>query len=64
MRSHYYGGIKKYQWVNVPLAMRAVVSTSKGTKTIVYGEKEDEPRFLVPVLLIHLARDQMVKKMN
>ncbi len=63
LKSHYYGGIKKYHWVNLPLAMYAVVHTSKGKKEIVYGENEDEPKFIIPDLLPHLARDQLQKKM-
>ncbi len=62
VQTHYYGGIKKYQWVNVPLALHAVVPTDAGLRRIVVGEAPGEPRFLIPDLPIHLARDQMDKK--
>ena len=64
LKSHYYGGIKKYQWVNVPLALHAVVHTKKGKKEFTIGESPDDPKFIVPDLLPHLARDQMEKKMR
>lgn len=61
--THYYGGIKKYQWVTIPLAIHGVVVT-KNQKTIEIniGEKESDPVFCVSDLLIHLAGDQMDKK--
>jgi len=62
LQSHYYGGIKKYQWVNVPLSMYAVVHTKAGKKEFCYGEKDDEPNFIIPDLLPHLARKQMEKE--
>jgi aspartyl aminopeptidase len=61
-KSHYYGGIKKYHWVNIPLAMHATIHTKKGIKEFTYGESEDEAKFIIPDLLIHLSRDQMDKK--
>ncbi|MGM5488551.1 MAG: aminopeptidase [Nanobdellota archaeon] len=64
LRSHYYGGIKKYNWLNIPLAMHAVIHTKKGKQEITVGEEESEPKFLIPDLLPHLARDQMEKKMR
>ncbi|MFP4424550.1 MAG: aminopeptidase [Candidatus Woesearchaeota archaeon] len=64
LRSHYYGGIKKYNWLNIPLAMHAVIHTNKGKKEISIGEKDNEPKFIIPDLLPHLARDQMEKKMR
>ena len=55
--THYYGGIKKYQWVTIPLAIHGVVIKKDGTKVdIVLGENEDEPVFAITDLLIHLAR--------
>ncbi len=61
--THYYGGIKKYQWVTLPLALHGVVAKKDGTITIVeIGEKEDDPVFCITDLLPHLAADQMQKK--
>lgn len=61
--THYYGGIKKYQWVAQPLALHGVVCKKDGTNVnICIGEKEDEPVFVVTDLLIHLAGNQMEKK--
>ena len=61
--THYYGGIKKYQWVSMPLAIHGVVAKKDGTvKEICIGEKEDDPVFCVSDLLIHLAGEQMDKK--
>ena len=60
--THYYGGIKKYQWVTLPLALHGVVCKKDGTTvTIAVGEKDDDPVFCISDLLIHLAQDQMVK---
>lgn len=61
--THYYGGIKKYQWVTLPLAIHGVVvKKDKTVVDIVIGEKEDDPVFCVTDLLIHLAQEQMAKK--
>ncbi len=61
--THYYGGIKKYQWVAIPLALHGVVVKKDGTTIIVnIGEEEDDPVFFVSDLLIHLAQEQMEKK--
>lgn len=61
--THYYGGIKKYQWTAVPLALHGVVAKKDGTVvTVNIGEKEDDPVFVITDLLIHLAADQMAKK--
>lgn len=58
--THYYGGIKKYQWVALPLALHGVVVKKDGTKTdINIGEKDDEPTFVITDLLPHLAYKQM-----
>ncbi len=61
--THYYGGIKKYQWVALPLAMHGVVVKRDGTIINVnIGEKEDDPVFCISDLLIHLSAEQMGKK--
>ena len=61
--THYYGGIKKYQWVTLPLAIHGVVVKKDGTSVKVsVGEKPDDPVFFVSDLLIHLAQRQMDKK--
>lgn len=63
--THYYGGIKKYQWVTIPLALHGVVVRKDGSKVdIVIGEKEDDPVFVISDLLVHLAKDQMSKKIG
>lgn len=63
--THYYGGIKKYQWVTLPLAIHGVVVKKDGsTQEICIGEKEEDPVFCVSDLLIHLAGEQMEKKAN
>lgn len=60
--THYYGGIKKYQWVTIPLALHGVVVKKDGTKVnICIGENENEPVFAITDLLIHLAAQQMTK---
>ena len=61
-KTHYYGGIKKYQWTTVPMSIRGVVMTKDGKKvTINVGENDDDPSFIITDLLVHLARDQMQK---
>lgn len=61
--THYYGGIKKYQWVTLPLAIHGVVVKKDGTTVIInVGEKKDDPVFFVSDLLAHLAQEQMEKK--
>lgn len=61
--THYYGGIKKYQWVTLPLALHGVVVKKDGqTVDIVIGEDADDPVFCVTDLLIHLAQEQLEKK--
>lgn len=65
LKTHYYGGIKKYQWTAIPLALHGIVVRKNGTKLIVrLGDQECEPVFTVPDLLPHLAREQMEKKMS
>lgn len=61
--THYYGGIKKYQWVALPLALHGVVVKKDGTKVeIVIGEEEGDPVVGISDLLVHLSREQMEKK--
>lgn len=63
--THYYGGLKKYQWVTLPMAIHGVVAKKDGTVTnVVIGEKEEDPVFVITDLLPHLAADQMQKKAN
>ena len=63
--THYYGGIKKYQWVTLPLALHGVVAKKDGQVVeICIGEDENDPVFCVTDLLIHLAGDRMEKKAN
>lgn len=60
--THYYGGIKKYQWVTLPLALHGVVVKKDGTVVeICIGEAEGDPVFCVTDLLIHLSQEQMKK---
>ena len=61
--THYYGGIKKYQWVAIPLAHHGVVAKKDGSVVeINIGEEEDDPVFCISDLLIHLSGEQMEKK--
>jgi aspartyl aminopeptidase len=61
--THYYGGVKKYQWVTIPLSVHGVVIKKDGTTVeINVGENEDDPVFFVSDLLIHLAAEQLEKK--
>ena len=61
--THYYGGIKKYQWVTLPLAIHGVVAMKSGEVIdVVIGEDDKDPIFCVTDLLIHLAGEQMDKK--
>lgn len=61
--THYYGGVKKYQWVTVPLAIHGIVAKKDGTTVdICIGEKDSDPVVFVSDLLIHLAGDQLEKK--
>lgn len=63
--THYYGGIKKYQWVALPLAIHGVVVKQDGTvQNIVIGEEDDDPVIGVSDLLVHLAQDQLNKKLG
>ncbi len=61
--THYYGGVKKYQWVTIPLAIHGVVVKKDGTTVeINIGENDDDPVFFVSDLLIHLAQEQLEKR--
>ena len=61
--THYYGGVKKYQWVALPLALHGVVVKKDGTTIEMnIGENEDDPIFFISDLLIHLAGEQLEKK--
>ena len=61
-KTHYYGGIKKYQWVTVPLALHGVVYRKDGSVvTVTIGEDDNDPILMVSDLLIHLSADQMQK---
>lgn len=61
--THYYGGVKKYQWVTLPLAIHGVVVKKDGTVVeINVGENEDDPVFFISDLLIHLSAEQLEKK--
>ena len=61
--THYYGGVKKYQWVTIPLAIHGVVAKKDGSVVnVVIGEDEDDPVFCISDLLIHLSSQQMTKK--
>lgn len=61
--THYYGGVKKYQWVTMPLAIHGVFAKKDGTVTTVnIGDKPDDPVFGISDLLIHLSSEQLEKK--
>ena len=63
-KTHYYGGIKKYQWVTIPLELHGVVALKNGeTVKVILGREADEPKFVITDLLPHLAQDQMKKTM-
>ena len=65
LKTHYYGGIKKYHWVSLPLAIHGTIIKENGEKlNIVIGEDESDPVFFITDLLIHLAKDQMAKKLS
>lgn len=65
LKTHYYGGIKKYHWLAHPLAMHGVVIKQNGEKVnIKIGSAENDPIFLITDLLPHLAKDQLQKKMG
>ncbi|HOP62219.1 MAG TPA: aminopeptidase [Spirochaetota bacterium] len=62
LQSHYYGGIKKFHWVNTPLEMHGVIFRKSGKEIILrIGAEEGDPKFIIPDLLPHLAKEQMKK---
>lgn len=61
LKTHYYGGIKKYQWVNIPLAIHGVIITKKGKISVSLGDEDDDKTFVISDLLPHLAQKQMEK---
>lgn len=62
LKTHYYGGVKKYQWTTIPLAIHGVVMTKDGRKLKVnIGDNDEDPVFYINDLLIHLSADQMKK---
>ncbi len=65
LKTHYYGGIKKYQWTTIPLSMHGVIVKTNGEKIeINIGEDESDPIFTITDLLPHLAQEQMEKKLK
>ena len=61
-KTHYYGGIKKYQWVTIPLELHGAVALKSGeVVNVVIGREKDEPKFVITDLLPHLSADQMKK---
>ena len=65
LKTHYYGGIKKYQWTTIPLALHGVVVLSDGSRVEMrIGENPDEPVFYINDLLPHLGREQVTQPMN
>lgn len=64
-KTHYYGGIKKYQWTTIPLAMHGVIVKKDGQKIDVnIGENDNDPVFIITDLLPHLAQEQMQRKLS
>lgn len=64
-KTHYYGGIKKYQWTAVPLALHGVFALKDGTvKEVAIGENDNEPKFVINDLLPHLASEQYKRTLN
>lgn len=65
LKTHYYGGIKKYHWLSLPLALHGVVIKQNGeTVNIRLGEEDNDPIFVITDLLPHLSKDQMQKKLG
>lgn len=63
MKTHYYGGIKKYQWSTMPLAFHGIMYNSDGEKIRVnVGEDENDPVFMISELLVHLSQEQLARK--
>lgn len=62
LKTHYYGGIKKYQWLTIPLALHGVIALKDGSKvTVRVGEEESDPVFYITDLLPHLSQEQVTK---
>lgn len=65
LKTHYYGGIKKYQWTVIPLAIHGVIFQSNGNKVVLkIGDRDEDTKFYISDLLPHLAQEQMKKKMS
>ena len=65
LKTHYYGGIKKYQWTTIPLSIHGVIVKANGEKiTVCIGEDDNDPVFTITDLLPHLAMEQMDKKLK
>lgn len=65
LKTHYYGGIKKYQWCTIPLSVHGVVTKRNGEKVrVVIGEDKDDPVLYISDLLPHLSKDQNQKKLS
>jgi len=65
LKTHYYGGIKKYQWTSTPLSLHGVIMTKDGKKiNVVIGEDDNDPVMFITDILPHLAKDQYAKKIG
>ena len=65
LKTHYYGGIKKYQWTTIPLSIHGVIAKTNGERVEVnIGEDENDPIFTITDLLPHLASEQMERKLK
>lgn len=65
LKTHYYGGIKKYQWTAIPLSMHGKIVRKDGSEiTVNVGEKPEDPQFCITDILPHLGKDQMAKKLG
>ena len=64
-KTHYYGGLRKYQWTAIPLSLHGVVVKADGEEvTVSLGEKEGEPKFVITDLLPHLAKEQSKRTLS
>ena len=62
-KTHYYGGIKKYQWSTMPLALHGVIFNQDGEKMeVVVGEDDSDPVFTINEILVHLSQEQLTRK--
>ncbi len=65
LRTHYYGGIKKYQWTAIPMELHGTVALKDGSVVdVAIGREKDDPQFVITDLLPHLAKDQLAKKLD